>query len=386
MKCDRVQQLLSAHLDGELDAQERLGIEQHLEACSGCRAAAGLIAAVSDESRQHFAAKLESAPPPPAHLMQRFTDVSVVASQRSKVRKLMFRTMTGVGVAAAAMLVFMVIPRTSVGETPAQVAERACSHYLNLRNIELLVTPSSEAVQLLETIFDSDSKDADKEEAKGEADADEKRQPLDPFRVYLGAPNRVLVDLYPDDDPTATDGVIGFNGTDFWSYDAAANQLHLQTPGELNLDESELGNAGFDLENADLLAFLSWGFIQELNDASKDGKGHRLTEVTGPYERRIGHRAFEFDLRRETGESDSDDKRFLEITVRVVIDPRSGLIEKTIFDVNLGGLSLIKLQAELVDVDQRLDAGMFDYQRHLKNDTKVIRDDEAEQSKAQRRK
>ena len=62
---------------------------------------------------------------------------------------------------------------------------------------------------------------------------------------------------------------------------------------------------------------------------------------------------------------------------RVVIDPRADLIERVVFDVDFGGLSLLRLTSELVRIDQGLAAGVFDPRAYVTEEIPLRRPEAA---------
>jgi len=51
MTCQRIEELLSAYLEGDLGAAERAEVESHLAACPGCAALAGLMKETIDAAK-----------------------------------------------------------------------------------------------------------------------------------------------------------------------------------------------------------------------------------------------------------------------------------------------------------------------------------------------
>ena len=238
---------------------------------------------------------MAAAPPPAPEWTARLT-VPTTARTRSRPhsgreKNMLLRALTSVGFAAtAALIIFTVLPRGPVDATPAELLRRVGFHYRDLRDVELLFTPQSEALELLGKLLSDEEKPVE--------------EPMSPFRVLLRHPNQFLVDFDVDPAIALDQGLLGFDGRDFWHYDEERGVIEVVAGDVLEFESTRVDVNGLDLRDANLVHLLSWGVIQRLNEA---GDGFAVEEVTGPYERRVGHRAFLFDLRHRTTASSGED-------------------------------------------------------------------------------
>ncbi|MGH7249247.1 MAG: anti-sigma factor family protein, partial [Pseudomonadota bacterium] len=53
MSCDEIRELLSAYIDGELDAARSLEVERHLEGCAACEAVSARLRDLGEAVRTH---------------------------------------------------------------------------------------------------------------------------------------------------------------------------------------------------------------------------------------------------------------------------------------------------------------------------------------------
>ncbi len=381
MRCETVRDQLSAYLDRALDAHERSLLEQHLDLCSECSREYEELAVVRHAAESVFARDIAEAPPPSPDFLQRFQQSRQADRSRSKTTRRRFSmlttTMTGVGLAASLLFAFVFWPVAPVNATPAELLRRASERYQRHRDLEFLITPRSEAIDLLGKLMSNsdDSKAADERAAK-------QKDQLAPFRLILGTPNRLLIDPDTTDEGFRLGNKAGgFDGETSWSYDAETDTITLSKAPVMEFGNTTVDLGKMNVRDANLMSFLSWGFVRKMSEAN-ESEG-TVTEVTGPYERRVGHRAFEFDLRSDEDSETPKDKRILTVTVRVVIDPRNDLLEKAEFDLGVGGLSLFNLKCELVGVNRGHDDSLFRYQTHVGSDTKIVVKEEtaAEESK-----
>lgn len=376
MNCTSCQELLSAYVDGELSPQEVMAVNEHLHGCPICRQERDSLLELKASLGEHYRQESLEDAAVPAHLMARFAD-SATPKPVGRRRTIMIRALSGAGaIAAAVFLIFTFIPQDGVIATPNELIQRASSHYLGLGDVEYRVTARSEALNLLQNVFGDSSKDE-----AAETDSAKKKS-SGPFRVWLRAPNRILVDQ-GEKRPIAQiqDPVFAFDGEQFWSYDAEKDVVELTEAPRLEYSHGSMKFDSLDLGDINLIEYLSFGFLGRLQE-SDSGAGIR--ETTGPYEKRVGHRKFVVDLREGVKEKDqsesqeqsesAQEKRFLEIQAVLVIDPRSDLIERVTFDFNLGGLSVITVVAELVQVNQGLPDSLFDYRTRVGPNTQVVRE------------
>jgi Putative zinc-finger len=124
--CRHWKEALGAYALGHLPANERAGLEAHLEGCAACRAEADSLLAVSRLLPHADPARFGPAPQPPPELGKRIA-ATIGAEQRSKQRQRRFRFGLGLGGAAAAAAVLAIFVLSGGGESgPEQhVAFRA---------------------------------------------------------------------------------------------------------------------------------------------------------------------------------------------------------------------------------------------------------------------
>ncbi|MCA8961440.1 MAG: zf-HC2 domain-containing protein [Planctomycetes bacterium] len=370
--CERILSLLSAYLDREVDASARTEVDRHLSDCAQCRDEYEALVTIRLATERMHADLIAAAPPMPDAVRRRLRDAPGTMTEpmndrpATENRRNLMRALTGIGLTAAAALIAILFwPSTPARATPNELLRRASALLLRHDNHEFLVTPDSDAIELLKKIFDGGAKKEKEEEREGDRDPGR-------FRLIVAAPNRFLADWdVRDDHVELGDGLLAFDGKECWTYDADRHAIQLLEPPTLDARKIELESGEIDLANADLMTFLSWGFIREMNEIGREDGS--VLELTGPYEERIGHRVFEFDVRRLRDPSvAARDEQILEMRVRVTIDTRTELIERAVFELRLGGLSLLRLDAQLVRVDQVLPEGFFRYSTYARPDTEVL--------------
>ncbi|MFN0056979.1 MAG: anti-sigma factor family protein [Planctomycetota bacterium] len=373
MICETVAERLSAYLDRELDARERLELDRHLDTCDVCRAEHEALVALRHATEQHFARLISSASRVSEPVATRWCE----RRARSPRRALRFLSGIGAVAAAAAIVVITLYPDSRLEGSPAELLRRASARYLALADAEVRLVAESEALEVLGKLLERKPASEVGETSPARAGGDDTPKA---FRVILGAPNRFLI------EPLVTGGVAlrsadlsGFDGQTLWEYQPQQNTVVVRGGTELQAGGS------FDLGSADFFEFLSWGFVREINSAGDDLE---VIDVTGPYDLRVGRRVFELDLRRGAAEraaAPGAAPGWLAMRVRVFVDPRADLIEKAVFDVNFGGLSLVTLRAELVSLDSGLDPAVFDFRSHVGSGVRVVRADDKSGAPAPKR-
>jgi anti-sigma factor RsiW len=88
MTCERIEELLSAYLEGELAAAERSEVEAHLAGCPGCAALAGLM----KETMAATSAFPEIEPSPA--LLARLYDIPAAQGERKRLFRPVFEWLT----------------------------------------------------------------------------------------------------------------------------------------------------------------------------------------------------------------------------------------------------------------------------------------------------
>lgn len=115
--CRHWKEELGAYALGHLSAEERVGLEAHLEGCPACRAEADSLFAVSRLLPHADPERFGPAPQPPAELGKRIA-ATIGSERRSKRRRRRLRFGLGFGGAAAAtaMAVLAIFILSSGGE------------------------------------------------------------------------------------------------------------------------------------------------------------------------------------------------------------------------------------------------------------------------------
>jgi anti-sigma factor RsiW len=80
MRCERVRELIGAHVDGELDSGDAAAIAAHLESCSSCREL------MSDIKRVSGAMAALGREPVPEALLQRVRSSLASAAEQQETR------------------------------------------------------------------------------------------------------------------------------------------------------------------------------------------------------------------------------------------------------------------------------------------------------------
>jgi anti-sigma factor RsiW len=103
MECSEARELLSPHVDGELDARDSAALDEHLRGCAGCRAEVSALQSARATVSAH--ATRFSAPP---ELADRIGDAMSPSYSRSAGPNSRFWQGAGLGAAATAMLAIAV--------------------------------------------------------------------------------------------------------------------------------------------------------------------------------------------------------------------------------------------------------------------------------------
>jgi anti-sigma factor RsiW len=109
--CREWRESLGAHALGQLSAEERAGLEAHLEGCPSCRAELEQLAALAQPLSLADPARFESAPVPPASLAARVA--AAIGRERLTQRRRRMRfglALAGSAAAAAVAVVLLVLP------------------------------------------------------------------------------------------------------------------------------------------------------------------------------------------------------------------------------------------------------------------------------------
>jgi hypothetical protein len=106
--CREWRELLGAHALGQLEGDERAGLEAHLEGCAECRAELAALQPVTQMLPHADPERFESAPAPPADLGQRIA-ATIEGEKEQLRRRRQRRRVGGVALGAAAALATAVL-------------------------------------------------------------------------------------------------------------------------------------------------------------------------------------------------------------------------------------------------------------------------------------
>lgn len=379
--CQSVQERLSAYLDEELDATESAEVESHLERCRLCR---NVLEELKESQRllcDHFSRLIDRAPVPPGIVKESARQWNSSGETERKKGGIMFKAAAAIIAALVVTVSVYIFPSKPSDASAAELIKLASQNYLNLEDVEVWVTPTSEALNLLETIFEISEKEKKKPEEHG----------IPPFRILLKAPNRFLVQFDAGPDPwKIADNLAGFDGENGWVYDKEKKQVFIQKSPkfEFNWGKNDGMSTTFDIGEQDLMKFLSWDFVERLY---QEHDKYGVVEKTGPFARRIGRRVFEiinrepeekeeaYETREESyeeREGESTLEKFFWSKAFITIDPEEGLIEKFDLDINFGGLSLLRMKVEVDRVNTGVAPAFFRYSHHVPKGTEVVEKEE----------
>jgi len=350
--CEPCLENLSAYLDAELPAEEATAIRRHLEDCAACRRELDALARTRRTLAETFAETMAGAPAPPARTGAR--PAAAAKGRPAGRRGRLIRLVTAAGLAAAVILALVLnLYHPPTAAAADELLKRAAERHLTLEDAEFFVTLESQLAQVLGTLFDA-----------------KPRKITEPghFRIVVKAPNRFLVhEVESAISRTMKSGeVMGFDGRNGWKYDPTKGRVEVGRRGEMRFKwgagETKLKT---DLEKDDLLGFLSWDFVKSLGESHRR---YRITEVTGPFDRRIGRRVF----RLEPAPKASETKQWVFARTVLTIDPSRDMIEKMVFDIDLSGLSLLRITLELAEINTGYEEADFSYRTYAPPGTPVV--------------
>jgi hypothetical protein len=275
---------------------------------------------------------------------------------RSMFRK---RSLLAALATAAALLLtvtgILLVPRTRAVASPMVALGRATASYTEFEDVELWVRLESKAMDALNELLGGKIK------INGEEmDPD---GPM-PMRVLIRGRDRLLFQRVADPGaPLASfEKIGGFDGETLWFYDPedgfmSTYPAKTTEEGGLSFDTGKLS-----IENLDLLRFLSWDFLQDLQEEST----YEIREVTWPADDRAQRRVFRIEPRKEQG-----GRKVFWAGSTVTIDARRDLIERMVIELSLGPVSLLSAVVEVAATNQGLDPALFFYQSHVPAGTPV---------------
>jgi hypothetical protein len=105
--CRERREGIGAYVLGQLDAEERVALEAHLEGCDACRAEVEQLSSLVRPMSLADPARFDTTPTPPRTLGARVA--GAIAAERLKERRRRWRFGLGIGAAAAAVAVALVL-------------------------------------------------------------------------------------------------------------------------------------------------------------------------------------------------------------------------------------------------------------------------------------
>lgn len=373
--CKKMRSLLDAYLDEELGEEEKTAVRRHVETCSDCSKELDEMQRTRALLSERFDTWITYAPPPPRAVLRKSQNWPVPESEGCERRSLIMKSITGIAALIIMTLCFFFfIPSDKLDASPMAMIMRASKKFLNWEEVELKVGVHLKALDFLARLSDD-------EEVANKPVAME-------VNIVCQTPDRVLIN--PEGDKEGfplVDGLTGFDGEMHWSYCEEKNEVQVGMQGAI--DDSftiTINTENFKSENTiprgmDFMKFLSWDFMKQLHT---QGDKLDIKEITGPFEKRVGRRAFELSWIEEEKQVEDEEEGFLEkmmwATSRVTIDPAQDLVEQYELDVRFAFLPLVTLKVEVVDVDQGLPEDFFHYSHHIPDDIPVVEKESIEKT------
>jgi len=354
ISCEKYCSDLSAYLDNELDADASGALRIHLEVCPACREVLEDLEATRGALGRTFTETMASAPPPPP-------------AMRPAARKTgRLRWIAALGAVAAVLVIAVFHIYEPKEAAAADLLKQAAGRHLKLEDVEFFATVESELFQTLGRLFDVKPK---------------KHTKPTYLRILAAAPDRLVIhDVENLNTREIKSGeVVGYRGQAAWKYDAKKGHVVVGKP-----DEITFGFLGGSTRikkgpgQADLFKSLSWDFVRSMAENEDD---QRITEITGPFDRRIGRRVF----RIEPKPGDTGKTQWVWGRAVLTINPGENLIEKMVFDLDFSGVSLLRITLELAEANPGLADAVFDYRTYAPPDTPVVEKDPDEKKAAGKR-
>jgi len=353
--CEPCRENLSAYLDAELPDEDAARIRHHVEACPACRGELAALVRTREALAATFAEAMANAPAPPVSTAT--SPPATGSARRPRHRGRLIRLITGTGIAAAVVLALVLnLYHPPTAAAADELLKRAAERHLGLEDAEFFVTLESQLAQMLGKLFNA-----------------KPRKISEPayFRIVVQAPNRFLVhEVQSVNSRKMKSGeVMGFDGRRGWKYDPEKGRVEVGKRGELTFKwgagETKLKT---DLAKQDLLGFLSWDFVKSLGESHEK---YRITEVTGPFDRRIRRRVFRLEPAPKEP-TEAAKKQWVFARTVLTIDPSRDMIEKMVFDIDLSGLSILRVKLELAEINAGYEATDFGYRTYAPPGTPVV--------------
>jgi hypothetical protein len=353
--CEQCRENLSAYLDAELADEDAARIRRHVEACPACRGELDALRKTRRALAETFAETMANAPAP--RVLHAPPPSTEATARRPRRRGRLIRLVTAVGIAAAVILALVLnLYHPPTAAAADELLKRAAERHLALDDAEFFVTLESQLAQMLGKLFNAKPKKITKPAY---------------FRIVVKAPNRFLVHRVEsvNSRKTKSGEVMGFDGRRGWKYDPEKGHVEVGRRGELTFKwgtgETKLKT---DLAKEDLLGFLSWDFVKSLGESDEN---YRITEVTGPFDRRIRRRVFRLEPAPKEPKKDGKKQWVFARTV-LTIDPSRNMIEKMVFDIDLSGLSILRVKLELAEINTGYEETDFGYRSYAPPGTPVV--------------
>src|SRR5262245_3597799 len=119
-ECRIWRERIGALVLGQLDTDERIATEAHLDGCPDCRAEAEALAPVAAMLSRADAERLTPAPAPPAHLGDRIARRIAAERRAARRRRAWLGLGLGATAAAATAAVLIAVLASGPSSTPAQ--------------------------------------------------------------------------------------------------------------------------------------------------------------------------------------------------------------------------------------------------------------------------
>jgi len=342
--CEHYQEDLSALVDGELGSEAAGDLRHHLEVCADCRQVHEDIQTTRDTLGRTFAVAMASAPAAPPALSTR-----APAARRGRLLRLRWIAVAGV---AAAVLVFALFNLFEVEEAAAaDVLKMAADRHLDLEEYEFFATIDSEFFQVLGNIFDVKPKTSAGSTC---------------LRILARAPDWFVIHEVENLNTRKVKAgeVVGFQGETAWKYDPEKGEVTFCKSGDMTFGFLG-GKTRIKKGHSNLFKLLSWDFYRSMAD---DQEHQQITEITGPFDRRIRRRVFRLQPKPKA----DGKKQWIWSKTDVTINPAENLVERMEFDINLTGISIFGVKIELAEANPGLSDAVFDHRTYTPPGTPVV--------------
>ena len=140
MKCDLPIELLNAYLDGELDAQKKARVENHLRDCPACREELETLRKIDEQIRERVFEE-------PSREFVFSLNRRIVDTVRVPPRRSFFRYAPVFAPVAAALLTLVILSNVSPSKKIADISDRMVYQKLEPRQIQAVYIPEPKIMQ-----------------------------------------------------------------------------------------------------------------------------------------------------------------------------------------------------------------------------------------------